>query len=100
MSQKDFCQDCHQKHDCQQVYRQMGYSECPPVFWKTVVAFLMPMVVFTFSLAIFERILSGENFTHFSQRLQTAICFFVALIVTIVFMIVYKLLSKLFKKIS
>ena len=98
MSQEDFCQDCHQKHECQEVYRRMGSSKCPSVFYKTIVAFLLPMVVFIVSLAILDKILSSENFVHFSHRLHTAISFFGALIVTVVFMIIFKLLSKLFKK--
>ena len=98
MSQEDFCQNCHQKNDCQEVYRRMGSTECPPVFYKSVVAFLLPMIVFVVSVAIFEKILSGDKFSHFSQNLQTAISFFMALLVTAVFIVVFKLLSKLFRK--
>ena len=98
MSQEDFCQECHQKHECQEVYRRLGSSECQPVFYKTVVAFLMPMVVFIVSLAVFEKILSGGNYSHLSHRMQTAISFVTALLITVVFMIVFKLLSKLFRK--
>ena len=98
MSQEDFCQDCHQKHECQEVYRRLGSSEVPPLFYKTVVAFLLPMVVFIVSLAVFEKILSGDNYSHFSQKMQNAIGFLMALISTIVFMLVFKLLSKLFRK--
>ncbi|MBN2588337.1 MAG: hypothetical protein JXA96_00625 [Sedimentisphaerales bacterium] len=99
MSQEDFCQDCHQKNDCQEVYRRMGSSECPPVFYKTLTAFLMPMVVFIVSLAVFEKTISGGDYLLFSQKLQTALGFFVALLITVVFMITFKLLSKLFRKI-
>lgn len=98
MSQEDFCQECHQKHECQEVYRRLGSSECRPVFYKTVVAFLMPMVVFIVSLAVFEKILSDGNYSHLSHRLQTVIGFLIALLITVVFMIVFKLLSKLFRK--
>ncbi len=70
----------------------------PPVFYKTVVAFLLPMVVFIVSLAVFEKILSGGNYSHFSQKMQTAIGFLMALLITVVFMVVFKLLSKLFRK--
>lgn len=98
MTKEDFCQNCHQKHECQEVYRRMGCSEHPPVLYKTIIAFLMPMLVFIVSLAIFDKILSSENYVHFSHRLHTAISFFGALIVTVVFMVIFKLLSKLFKK--
>ena len=98
MSQENFCQDCHQKNDCQEVYRHLGCSECPPVFYKTIVAFLLPMVVFVISLAVFDKILSDGDYSQISQKLQTAIGFFMALIVTTVFMVVFKLLSNLFRK--
>ena len=98
MSQENFCQDCHQKDECQEAYRRLGSSECPPVFYKTVVAFLMPMVVFIVFLAVFEKILSGGNYSQLSHRTQTAIGFLMALVVTVVFMIVFMLLSKLFRK--
>ena len=98
MSQEDFCQECHQKDECQEAYRRFGSSKCQPVFYKTVVAFLMPMVVFIVSLAIFEKILSGGNYSQLSHRSQTAISFVIALFITVVFMIVFLLLSKLFRK--
>ena len=98
MKQENFCHDCHLKHECQEVYRRLGCSECPPVFYKTVVAFLIPMVVFIVSLAVFEKIFSGGNYLHFSHKLQTAVGFFIALLVTVVFMTIYKLVSKLLRK--
>ncbi len=98
MSQENYCQDCHQKHECKEVYRRLGSSECQPDFYQTVVAFLMPMVVFIASLVVFDKILSGGNYSHLSHRMHTAISFVIALLITVVFMIVFKLLSKLFRK--
>ena len=99
MEQQEFCQDCHQKHDCQEVYRRLGNSENPPVFLKVVVAFLLPMVVFIVSLAIFEKVLAwaGADSLRSSQGLQTAVSFFMAMFTTIVFIFVVKLLEKLIR---
>ena len=99
MDQQEFCKDCHLKHDCQEVYRRLGGSECPSVFLKVVVAFLLPMVVFTVSLAIYDRILTGSevNFLRFSQSLQTAVNFLLALITTVIFIFVEKLLEKVIR---
>ena len=42
--------------------------------------------------------ISGGNYLHFSHTLQTAVGFFIALLVTVVFMTIYKLVSKLLRK--
>ena len=96
MSQEDFCQDCHQKHDCQESYRRLGGSECPPVFLKVIVAFLLPMLVFTVSLAISGKILAkvGSDSFRSSEGLQTFLSFCIALLTTFVFIIIVKLLEK------
>ena len=102
MDQQKFCQDCHQKHDCQEVYRRLGGSECPPVFLKVIVAFLLPMLIFIVSLAIFDRILagSGGSFLYSSQSLQTVVIFLMALVTTVVCMLIMKLLEKLIRNFS
>ncbi len=98
MEQEKFCQDCHLKHECQDVYRRLGCSDCPPVFYKTIAAFLLPMVVFIVSLAVFEKFFAGGSFLHFSQKLQATLGFFIALLVTVVFMLILKLVNKLLRK--
>jgi hypothetical protein len=99
MEQQHFCQDCHQKDDCQEIYRRLGGSKCPPVFLKVIVAFLLPMVIFIISIAIFDRILTGSgwSFLHSSQSLQTVATFFMALITTVVFILFEKLLEKIIR---
>lgn len=104
MNQQEFCQDCHHKHDCRQIYRQLGHTSCPPVVHKVIVAFLLPLIVFIVSLAVFDKIFitAGSN-NLFSaqngspsnvQELKTAIGFFLALIITVVCVIITKLLTK------
>jgi len=58
MVEQNFCQNCYQKHDCQKVYRQLGEAQRPPITLKIIVAFLLPLVVFIVSLAIFEAFFS------------------------------------------
>ena len=58
MTQQELCQQCGQRKDCGQVYEQLGRIEGPSIVKKVVLAFLLPMVVFVVSLAVFERMFS------------------------------------------
>jgi hypothetical protein len=58
MAEQNYCQNCYQKHDCQKVYRQPGKAQGDPITFKIIVAFLLPLVVFIVSLAVFEAIFS------------------------------------------
>jgi hypothetical protein len=104
MVQQENCQNCHQKHDCQEVYRRLGNSTCPSVVIKTIVAFLLPLVVFIVSLVVFNRIYStnGGSGPLFSQdgnpvdapKLQIAVGFLAALLVTCVCVFVTRIINK------
>ena len=100
MDQENFCKDCLIKHDCRESYRRLGNSECPPVFYKVVMAFLLPMVIFTVSLAVFEKIFSGGSFFHSSQKLQSTVSLIIALLITTACMFIVKIVNKLFRKLS
>ena len=104
MNQQEFCQDCHHKHDCRQIYRQLGHASCPPVVRKVIVAFLLPLVVFIVSLAVFDKFFgtAGGN-SLFSTRdgnpsdmqgLKTAVGFFMAVLTTSVCVIFTKIINK------
>jgi hypothetical protein len=54
MNQQKLCQDCNQKHDCQELYQQLGHAKGPSVALKAVIAFLLPLAVFIGTLAVFE----------------------------------------------
>ncbi len=89
MDEKKFCDNCMQKHDCQSIYRQLGDVEGPSVVIKVIVAFLLPLLVFIVTLAIFERILSGFEMTAdlqavFSAAASLLITFICILIVRVV----------------
>ena len=87
MSEQESCRYCRQKHDCREVYRQLGKAEGPSVVSKVVAAFLVPLVVFIVSLAVFEQILA--EVVH-PGALQTGISFLLALSVTFVCILVIK----------
>jgi hypothetical protein len=78
MSDPNFCRNCYQKHDCQEKYRQLGEIKSPPITFKIIVAFLLPLLVFIVSLAVFETFFSKSVYTEalslLSASLMTAVC--------------------------
>ena len=56
MTENKFCGNCNQKHNCGSIYHQLGNIKGPSVVVKVVVAFLLPLVVFIFSLAAFQHL--------------------------------------------
>lgn len=58
MNQQEFCRNCTQKQNCGEVYRQLGSVKGPSVLFNVIIAFLLPLVVFIGSLAVFEAILA------------------------------------------
>jgi hypothetical protein len=93
MIQQELCQDCNQRSDCQKVYRQLGNVEGPSVVKKVIQAFLVPLVVFIASLAVFEKVLSGVVST---EQAQTALSFVSALLLTLVCILVIRAINRQF----
>ena len=91
MDENEFCDNCMQKHDCQSIYRQMGDVKGPSVVIKVIVAFLLPLVVFIVSLAIFERILGGAIST---DQFQTALSLPAALLITFICILIVRLVNR------
>jgi uncharacterized membrane protein len=106
MVQKDFCQNCRQKHDCREVYRRMGNATCPSILLKAITAFLLPLIVFIVSLAVFDKIFTraGESIFSISQnsnltnaqKLQTVIGFLMALLITFICVSITRTINKKF----
>jgi len=95
MVQQDLCRQCNQRHDCEKVYEQLGKFDGPSVVRKVVLAFLMPLVVFTVSLAIFEKIFS----TLLNDgQFQSAISFVSAFLLTFVCVLMTRLISVKFSQ--
>ena len=80
MASQEFCNSCNQKHNCQEQYRQLGSCKGPSIVFKVMVAFILPVVVFTGALAIFDVILAKLIST---EALHTAVGFILALSVTV-----------------
>ena len=91
MASEKFCKDCIQKHDCRSVYEQLGNDSSPSVALKVILAFLLPLMVFIVSLAVFERVLAGAIAT---ERMQTALCFVLALLATFVCVLITRVIHK------
>ncbi len=104
MVQQEFCQNCRQKHDCQEVYRRLGNAAGPSILLKTIVAFLLPLIVFIISLAVFDKIFAaaGGSILSFSQddnpanahKMQTVISFLMALLITSVCVFITRVINK------
>ena len=91
MAEQEFCEDCKQKHDCQRIYEQLGDVAGPSVVIKVIVAFLLPLVVFIVSLAVFQEIFAKAIN---SQRAQTAFSFLLALMVTFICILIVRVVRK------
>ena len=91
MAEQNICEDCEQKHDCQRIYEQLGDVEGPSVVIKVIVAFLLPLVVFIVSLAVFQEIFAKAIS---SQHLQVAFSFLLALVVTFVCILIVRVIRK------
>ena len=91
MTQIKFCQECNQKHNCQDIYQQMGKAKGPSVAFKAAIAFLLPILVFIVNLAIFEKFLIKIIKT---EPLRIALDFLLALLVTLGFILTNKQFGK------
>lgn len=76
MEQQRICEDCYQKHDCKEIYRQLGNVKGQSITVKVILAFLLPLVIFIATMAIFEEFTAG---VIESDRLQMTLSFFTAL---------------------
>jgi glucan phosphoethanolaminetransferase (alkaline phosphatase superfamily) len=91
MVQEKFCEGCDQSNKCQEIYRKLGSVKGPSVALKVIVAFLLPLVVFTVSLAVFERVFARSIAT---EGLRTAISLLAAFVVTFIFMLIVKVIGR------
>jgi len=91
MASKRFCQDCIQTHDCKRIHEQLGDSPGPSVALKAILAFLLPLMVFIVSLAVFERVLDGAITT---EQVQTVLSFVLALLATFICVLITRVINK------
>jgi len=95
MAPQKFCQECNQRHTCQDVYRQLGNTKSPSVVFKVVVAFLLPLMVFIAALVASEKI-SAKAIN--SKEAQTVLSFLLALSVTFVCILIIKMIDRQLRK--
>jgi ABC-type sulfate transport system permease component len=91
MNEQGFCENCNQKQNCGSIYHQLGNTKGPSVVVKVVIAFLLPIVVFIISLAIFEEIYSK---TTSSLSTQTALSMLSALAITFSCILITRVINK------
>ena len=91
MASQRFCQNCIQKHDCQRVYEQLGNTSGPSVALKAVLAFLLPLIVFIVSLAVFERVIAG---TINNGRLQITLSLLLARLATFICILITRVINR------
>ena len=95
MPQTKNCDLCSHKHNCSEVYENLGKAKGPGIGFSVFIAFFVPIVVFIISLTVFGKISADiavpENF-------KTAMVFLLSLTVTILVMLVIKLIKLIFKK--
>ena len=91
MAELKSCQECDQKHKCQEIYQQLGKAQGPSVVFKAVVAFLLPILIFIASLASFEGILVR---TTDIKDLRIVLDFLLALSVTLAMVLIIKVINK------
>jgi len=90
MAQQRFCQQCSQRHNCQDVYQKLGGSQGPSLVSKVVVAFAVPLLFFIICLAVTERLLAE---TINAERLRTAAAFVFSLSATFLLILVIRAIS-------
>jgi len=90
MTQQELCQQCNQRRNCGQVYERLGKTEGPSVVKKVVLAFLLPLVVFVASLAVFERVLLA---VVSAGKTRSALSFALALLLTFVCVLLAKVID-------
>ena len=89
MAEQKFCKDCNQKDNCQNAYQQLGNIKCPSVVSKVILAFLLPVVIFVVSLAVFEKIFTEVIDT---EELRTFLSFLLAMLMAFIFVVSCSLL--------
>jgi len=91
MDKQKTCKGCSYEHNCQNVYKRMADFQGSSIIFKVCLAFLLPVLVFIISLAVFERTLTKMINTVW---LQITLGFLFALSVTFVVMLIIKAINK------
>lgn len=85
------CEHCSQRQSCPAIYEKLGNRTGPSVGSKVIVAFLLPIIIFIASVVASEHILAPAIE---AKRLRTAICFLLALSVTVGLIVLAQAVSR------
>lgn len=91
MEELKSCQECNQKHNCREVYQKLGKAQGPSVAFKSVVAFLLPLLIFIASLAAFDEIMARITAI---KEWRTALEVLLALSMTLIMMLIINVINK------
>lgn len=73
------CNKCPNNNKCSEVYENLGKSSCKPVATSVSIAFLLPMVVFIITIALFQEY-CGDVFA--SKRVNSLFSVFCGLVLS------------------
>ena len=90
MSENDNCSGCPQHHDCKSMYQALGNAQGSYVAVRSIAAFLVPILIFALSLAVFDKLLESA-ITGTNAR--TIISVILSLLVCSVYVIAFRLIS-------
>lgn len=90
MTEDKNCDGCANTDRCSAVYEKIGHTKGPPVVYKVILAFLLPIIIFIVSLALCEQWLKGvfEN-----KNFPTAIAAIVAFITVLIYIFAVRFFS-------
>lgn len=80
MDQGKFCDGCSDADDCKMIYERVGRADGPPVAFKALLVFAVPVIVFAGALGGFGALLRNRV----APSYQTPLTFVLALIATTV----------------
>jgi uncharacterized membrane protein (DUF373 family) len=84
------CQSCGMKDSCKEVYKQLGECKAPNVLTKVIMAFLLPLILFIFSIVLFDRLLIEKLK---SERASNLAAFGAAIAIVFLYLLFLKLLN-------
>lgn len=95
MIKENICQECSQKDSCKQTFEKLGDTRGLSVTVRSILAFLLPLIIFIATLGVFEKTFS-KNLNN--KQLQTGVGFLLALAVTLVYISVVWAVNKYIRK--
>jgi len=91
MTEEKFCQKCDERHKCREIYQKIGNAKGRSFVCEVLIAFLLPILAFIASFAIFDTILVKAIET---KEIRTALDFILALSVTFALVVIIKIIRQ------